>query len=261
MSTEPERLDLAELAGSLVGEVRAGILAAEGHAEGSVQVVEARVRVGQRADGAAPRDDAPVADSERGPGPVIVPPQRSPIVLQGAAEHAGWEIELSLGRGGAVVVGNTEAGAQPVGGLPSAASLWYGRTPRVLKGIDARLALRLQQEGIATVRQLLELDEVAIGELVTRQGSHRFLDFWVKSQLLRSPAPRLAASPADHRKLSTLAGRPPPALRQLIGPEVCSTSAATQLFDLLANWGTALDRRVMSDVTLADLRAAVRVER
>lgn len=257
-----ERLDLAELTAVLVGEVRAGIIAAEGFGEGAVQVVQATVRVGQRPDRTAPNEQgaAPLAEPERGPGPVIVRPRRSPIVLQGSAEQAGWEIELSLGRGTSVVPGDGAPGTRPGDALATAAFLWYSRTPRVIKGIDVRWALRLEQEGVSEVRQLLELDEVAVGELVTLQGSHRFLDFWIKAQLLRSPAPRIAASPADDRKLSALAGRPPAALRQLIGPDVCSASAATQLFDLLASWGTALDRRVMAEATLADLRAAVRVE-
>jgi hypothetical protein len=261
MSPVSDRLDLSELAASLIGEVRAGVLAAEDLGAGRLQVVDATVRVGQRGeaqDADAP-SAAPAAEPERGPGPVITRPALSPVVLQEEGERAGWEIELRLGRGRSVVTTETQPGVR-TGDLPTAVSLWQDRSLSVLKGIDSVRAQRLATEGVRTIADLLALDEVAIAGIVARQRSQLFLEFWVEAALLRSPAPRLAASAADTRRLATLAGLDPGALRQLFGREVCSASAATQLFDLLSHWGMALTRTALASARVADLRAATRVE-
>jgi hypothetical protein len=260
MSPTPEQLDISELAASLISEVRAGVLAAEGQGAGRMQVVGATVRVGQRAteDG---DEAATVAETEpdRGPGAVITPPTISPVVLQEGGAREGWEIELRLGQGRSVISAGGE-GTVGTGTLPTAVALWEQRPLSVLKGIDAWRTSRLAGEGIRTVAALLTLDEASIAAIVARQRSQLYLDFWVKAALLRSPAPRLAASDADDRRLSTLAGLAPSELRRVIGPEVCSASAATQLFDLLSHWGMALTRTALRSVRLADLRSATRVE-
>jgi hypothetical protein len=258
MNPAPARLDLSELAASLIGEVRAGVLAAEVLGAGHMQVVDATVRVGQRSE-VEGADEQPAAEPERGPGPVITPPAISPVVLQEEGERAGWEIELRLGRSGPIVATEAHRGVT-TGDLPSAVSLWVGRPLLVLKGIDAVRTSRLAAEGVRTIADLLALDEVAIAGIVARQRSQLFLDFWVKAALLRSPAPRMAASAADARRLATLTGLSPDALRRLFGPEVCSASAATQLFDLLSHWGMALTRTALASARVADLRAATRVE-
>jgi hypothetical protein len=261
MSPVPDRLDLSELAASLIGEVRAGVLAAEDLGAGHMQVVDATVRVGQRGEAEAADSEpaAPAVEPERGPGPVITPPALSPVVLQEEGERTGWEIELRLGRGRPVVTTEAQPGVT-TGDLPTAVSLWVDRPLSVLKGVDAVRTSRLAKEGVRTIADLLALDEVAIAGIVARQRSQLFLDFWVKAALLRSPAPRLAASAADTRRLATLTGLAPGTLRQLLGPEVCSASAATQLFDLLSHWGMALTRTALASVRVADLRAATRVE-
>jgi hypothetical protein len=260
MSFTADQLDLAELAASLVGEVRAGILAAERRGQGGLAVVAATIRVGQLpAD-----DDAEVAGGAgarlaeaRGPGPIIALPGPSPVVLQGPAAEAGWQVEVSLGEGEALVVGDEGRSVEP-GSLPTAFSLWQDRPPQVLKGIDDSRATDLRRQGIHTVGQFAALDEAAIAELADRLRLRRFVDFWVQASLLRSPAPRLAPSPADPARLGDLVGLPPGRLRQWLGPHVLSASAAAQLFDLLAYWAVALDRRALGAVTLAQFRQAVR---
>jgi hypothetical protein len=260
MSFRPESLDLAELTATLVSEVRAGILAAEHRGEGHLEVTSATVRVGQQPAGAAGEEEPllrPTAEPRRGPGAVVVPPEPATIVLQGPAAEAGWQVELELGEGEPLQLGG---GHRPPAGTPATAfGLWSRRSPRVLKGIDDSRTTSLRRAGIETVGDLAALDEEAVAALVARLRSHRFLDFWVQASLLRAPVPRLAASSADGRRLADLAGRPPAQLRRLIGPHVCSTSSATQLFDLLTYWGTALNRRALSQVTLASLREAAQV--
>jgi hypothetical protein len=136
--------------------------------------------------------------------------------------------------------------------------LWHGRGLADLKGVDRVRAERFTAEGVRTIGELLALEEPRIAVIVQRQRSHLYLDFWVQATLLRTPAPVLGPSAADGVRLADLAGRSPDDLRRRIGPEACSRSAATRLFDLLAAWGTALDRRAMSSVTLRDLREATR---
>ncbi len=270
MTTTSETLDLAELTASLIGEVRTGIRASRDEDPDGIEVVGAVVRVGRRdggADGHADVDDADghqldaddVDGDDRAPVTVALP-RPSPITLRPEGDGADWEIELDLGNGDAISIGDAGLPDGDVG-QPTAVGLWTDRHPSALKGIDTFRTAQLAEEGIGTIGDLLALDEEGIATLVSRLGSHRFLDFWVQAAMLRTSAPRFAASPADGWRLSDLAGLAPGRLRRLIGPEVCSASAATTLFDLLCAWGAALDRDAMSSATLGQLRTAVRIER
>lgn len=268
-TTSSETLDLAELTASLVGEVRTGIRASLDPDRDGIEVVGAVVRVGRRDVAAAGRvdgggaDDAPPdaddLDDDRAPA-AIRRSRSSPITLRPEPDDAAWEIELDLGHGDPIPLDGAGMPDADVG-RPTAVGLWADRDPSALKGIDTHRTGQLATDGITTIGGLLALDEEGIAALVARSGSHRFLDFWVQASLLRTTAPRLAGSPADGRRLSDLAGLAPGRLRRLIGPEVCSASAATALFDLLSAWGTALDRDAMASATLGQLRGAVRFER
>jgi hypothetical protein len=242
-----EHLDLAEFAATLVGEVRSGVRASAASTGEDLEVVTATIRVGQH------RQDAPPETDDDG-GPAL-------LGLPDGAEEVGWEVELLLHRDelwwAGPGDGDGEAGGTPSPDVaPTADRLWHDRALSDLKGVDEVRARRFASEGVGTIGDLLDLDEPAIATIVARQRSNRYLDFWVQAALLRTPAPLLGASRADGSRLATLAGRTPDALRERIGAEACSRSAATRLFDLLAAWGTALDRRAMSSATLADLRHA-----
>lgn len=287
MSTEEsEQLDLAEFVASLLGEVRSGIHASRGATGEGIEVIAATVRVGQHRvddadDGDGTRaagdvdgalgagsgvgattghfaDPSSTVEPERGPGAIVVPPRTSPITLSTERARVGWEVELTLGEGEPILEEARDRAEDAASQPPTAISLWAERDLTALKGVDVDRARRFEREGIVTIGQLLEVDEAEIAQVVARQRSNLYLDFWVKAALLRTSAPRLGTSPADHRRLSALAGLAPAQLRQLIGPDVASTSASTLLFDLLAAWGTALDRDAMASVTLRQLRAATR---
>ncbi|MFA9432180.1 hypothetical protein [Egicoccus sp. AB-alg2] len=261
MNVTPDRLDLAEFVASLVGEVRSGVLASHELRDHDLEVVGATIRVGREPEDTASDDDlaGEEAESARGPGAVVTPPRPSPITARPELEGGGWEVELVLGQGQSLFLGAD----QPVESvaLPMAVDVWRSRDLTQLKGIDVERSRRLAGEGVRTIGQLLELDETAIAGIVARQGSHRYLDYWVQAGLLRMPVPRLVASRADAFRLSALAGRSPASLRSLVGRDVLSASQASQLFDLFAAWGTALDRAAMASVTLGDVRAATRVEK
>jgi hypothetical protein len=247
-------LDLAELAATLLSEVRAGIAASDraraaGDAGPDVEVVEAVVRVGEPA----------VARGSGEAGGGAGPPATPGLVAVGDRPGAGsgWQVELRLRRG--TVDGALGDPVVPVGGgTPVAVALWDPRPPTDLKGVDRVRASRLADHGVRTIAELLALDEAAVAAIVARERSHRYLDAWVQVNLLRVAAPALGRSGADGDTLAALAGRAPTALRERIGPRACSRSAATQLFDLLAAWSVALDRRALASVTLGDLRRATR---
>jgi hypothetical protein len=241
-----EHLDLAEFAATLVGEVRSGVRASAAATGEDLEVVTATIRVGQH------RQDAP-PEADDGGGAAL-------LGLPDGAEEVGWEVELVLHRDElwslGPAVGDREPGGPTTDAAPTADRLWHDRELIDLKGVDEVRAATLRRAGVETIGDLLALDEPAIAAVVARQRSHRYLDFWVQATILRTPAPILGASAADRLPLSTLAGEAPETLRRRLGDEACSRSAAIRLFDLLAAWGTALDRRAMTSVSLGDLRQA-----
>jgi hypothetical protein len=237
---DAEPLDLAEFAATLVGEVRSGVRASAADAGDELEVTAATIRVGQHRE----HDE----------------PETSPSVLglPEGADEVGWEVELTRERDElwwAIAAGD-EGGVDAGGRSATADRLWHDRALADLKGVDAVRSRGFEAEGVRSIGELLALEEPRIAEIVQRQRSHRYLDFWVQATLLRTPAPTVGPSAADGTRLSDLAGRSPDELRRRIGAEACSRSAATRLFDLLAAWGTALDRRAMASVTLRELRQA-----
>lgn len=257
-TTQPERLDVAELAASLLEEVRTGIAARTEVAGSHLDVVEARVRVGQQASStpvASPPEPGATATArvEGSAGGVLTRP--------GLAE-AGWQVELVL-RAGEFGTDRAEGPGTggPSGSLPppaTAVGLWRDRPTTDLKGIDRVRSAQLAELGVSTIGDLLDLDEDAIARVVTVSRASRLLEVWVRAALLATPLPRLPSSPADRRSLAWLAGRAPAVLRDDLGADRVSRTAAAGLFDLLAAWSTALDRAALGTVTLAQLRAVVR---
>lgn len=271
MAEEPEqdRLDVAEFAATLLAEVRSGIAASRSEAaEGALEVVEAVVRVGEPASPQPEPEPLEGPDTDGGDGTddraevERRDPAGSPIVLRSGAARSGWQVELVL-RGEALHDRprheddqGEEDGSRPAS--PTAFALWRDRPLADLKGIDRVRTGRLGQLGIATIGELLALDEEEIAEVATVLRSRRYVDLWVQVALLQTAAPLLGPSRADPMRLAALAGSPPGQLRATIGPRVCSRSASVQLFDLLAAFGAALDQGAMRSVTLRQLRAATR---
>lgn len=270
---EQERLDVAEFAATLLAEVRSGIAASRSEAaQGALEVVEAVVRVGEPASPQPDPEEEPleVPDTDSGgggDGDAEVErrePTGSPIVVRSGPARSGWQIELVL-RGEALHdrprsqhggSGGEEDDAQAA--APTAFALWRDRPLADLKGIDRVRTGRLGQLGIATIGELLALDEDEIAKVATVLRSRRYVDLWVQVALLQTAAPVLGPSRADALQLAALAGRSPGQLRATIGSQVCSRSASVQLFDLLAAFGAALDQAAMRSVTLRELRAATR---
>ena len=270
---EQERLDVAEFAATLLAEVRSGIAASRSEAaQGALEVVEAVVRVGEPASPQPDPEEEPleVPDTDSGgggDGDAEVErrePTGSPIVVRSGPARSGWQIELVL-RGEALHdrprsqdggSGGEEDDAQAA--APTAFALWRDRPLADLKGIDRVRTGRLGQLGIATIGELLALDEDEIAKVATVLRSRRYVDLWVQVALLQTAAPVLGPSRADALQLAALAGRSPGQLREAIGRDVCSRSASVQLFDLLAAFGAALDQGAMRSVTLRELRAATR---
>jgi hypothetical protein len=244
-ATDPEWLDVAELAASLLAEVRHGI-AARTEVEGSdLEVIEARVRVGEPAQ--------PEAGGVTNPA----------VLTRPGLDEVGWQVELVLRReelaAAHAIPGPPDGSHGPALPAPSTAvGLWRSRPTADLKGIDRVRSAELAAHGVRTIGEVLDLDEDRIAAIVAATRTTRLLEVWVRAALLATPVPTLPTTPADRRSLAWLAGRSPTLLRDDLGVRSVSRSGATALFDLLAAWSTALDRAVLATVSLGEVRAAAR---
>jgi hypothetical protein len=256
-AAQPERLDVAELAATLLAEVRSGIAARTEVAGSHLDVVEARVRVGERATGAPP-----VAAGTAAPAPAADEGDGSGLVASPVLAEVGWQVELVLRADPLRVAGSEASGLTgQTGSLPppaTAVGLWRDRPTADLKGVDRVRAAQLAQHGVHRIGDLIDLDEDGIARVVMATRASRLLEVWVRAALLATPVPALPSSPADRRSLAWLAGRSPTTLRGDLGASRVSRSGATALFDLLAAWSTALDRAALGTVTLGEVRAASR---